>query len=93
MCQRVARGYRWTKCGHFQRQEVIAIVECQDARCARSVWHPKDCRWPECQHNPDWGDQIEYDTERIRDYCWACKSKFEREARERARQVESAVKS
>ncbi|KAL1733421.1 hypothetical protein EV714DRAFT_246435 [Schizophyllum commune] len=48
MCQQIAEGTRWTRCGHFQRHLVVAIVDCNTTRCERSYYHPKGCREPSC---------------------------------------------
>ncbi|KAI0738854.1 hypothetical protein C8Q80DRAFT_1202434 [Daedaleopsis nitida] len=48
MCQRIAEGTRWSKCGHFQRHLVVAIMDCNSHKCERSYLHPKGCRDAAC---------------------------------------------
>lgn len=33
---------------HFQRHMVIAIVDCHLTRCARSIYHPRNCQESTC---------------------------------------------
>ncbi|KAF8143654.1 hypothetical protein K438DRAFT_1513828, partial [Mycena galopus ATCC 62051] len=67
-----SQGTRWTRCGHFQRHLVIAIVDCNRPRCERSVYHPRGCRLPTCAKN--FGAEIQQDVDRVDDFCWACSS-------------------
>ncbi|KAL1950030.1 hypothetical protein VTO73DRAFT_5152 [Trametes versicolor] len=48
MCRRIAEGTRWSKCGHFQRHLVVAIMDCNSAKCERSYLHQRGCRDPTC---------------------------------------------
>ncbi|KAJ7803324.1 hypothetical protein B0H13DRAFT_2161364 [Mycena leptocephala] len=58
MCQQIAQGTRWSRCGHFQRHLVTAILDCNSSLCERSY-----------QHRPiNFGGEIQQDidTERAR---------------------------
>ncbi|KAJ7208642.1 hypothetical protein GGX14DRAFT_454017 [Mycena pura] len=79
MCRRIAEGTRWTRCGHFQRHMVVAIVDCNTTRCERSVYHHRGCRKPTCAR--DFGLEIQWDIDSVDEYCWACRAAQERAAR------------
>ncbi|KAJ7192890.1 hypothetical protein GGX14DRAFT_537681 [Mycena pura] len=79
MCQRIAEGTRWTRCGHFQRHLVVAIVDCNTRHCERSVYHKRGCRLPTCARN--YGPEIQRDVDAVDDFCWVCKAAVERAAR------------
>ncbi|KAF8875659.1 hypothetical protein BD779DRAFT_1563104 [Infundibulicybe gibba] len=48
MCKRIADGTRWTRCGHFQRHLVVAILDCNSSRCEQSYIHPPTCHSQNC---------------------------------------------
>ncbi|KAJ7064301.1 hypothetical protein C8F01DRAFT_41331 [Mycena amicta] len=79
MCRRIAEGTRWTRCGHFQRHMIIAIVDCNTTRCERSVYHPRGCRSTTCARN--FGPEIQRDVDSVDEFCWACRAAEERAAR------------
>ncbi|KAH8822592.1 hypothetical protein DL96DRAFT_298424 [Flagelloscypha sp. PMI_526] len=88
MCQQVAPGFflregtRWTKCNHFQRHLVVAIMDCNSRRCERSLQHSRTCRDPGCTKN--FGTEVQRDIDSVDEYCWACRAAQEKEARVRA---------
>ncbi|KIY52498.1 hypothetical protein FISHEDRAFT_63827 [Fistulina hepatica ATCC 64428] len=72
MCRRIAEGTRWTRCGHFQRHMIIAIVDCNSRHCRNSFIHPRSCHEPTCIR--DYGEEIQRDVDRVDEYCWACRA-------------------
>ncbi|KAJ7616040.1 hypothetical protein FB45DRAFT_935153 [Roridomyces roridus] len=80
MCQRIAQGTRWARCGHFQRHFIRGIVDCASYRCSNSVKHPDSCIRPNCHCIRDWSAEIQEDIDTADDYCWACRSARERAA-------------
>ncbi|EDR01787.1 uncharacterized protein LACBIDRAFT_310461 [Laccaria bicolor S238N-H82] len=72
MCQRIAQGTRWNKCGHFQRQFVKAIVDCNSRQCMKSYAHPPSCRQPTCFQT--FGPDIERDVDNVDEYCFPCRA-------------------
>ncbi|TRM62044.1 hypothetical protein BD626DRAFT_558256 [Schizophyllum amplum] len=62
MCQQIAEGTRWTRCGHFQRHLVVAIVDCNTMRCRESS----------CARN--FGPEIQKDIDAVDEYCFACRA-------------------
>ncbi|KAF8148248.1 hypothetical protein B0H34DRAFT_737478, partial [Crassisporium funariophilum] len=72
MCQQIAEGTRWTRCGHFQRHLVIAILDCNTTRCERSCYHPRACRQPTCAKN--FGSEIQRDVDSVDEFCFACRA-------------------
>ncbi|KAF8073390.1 hypothetical protein FPV67DRAFT_1409373, partial [Lyophyllum atratum] len=76
-----SEGTRWTRCGHFQRHMIIAIVDCNSYRCALSHFHPPECRSPLCRCV--YGEELQQDVDSVNDYCWQCKSAQERAARQK----------
>ncbi|PCH40449.1 hypothetical protein WOLCODRAFT_88715 [Wolfiporia cocos MD-104 SS10] len=72
MCRRIAEGTRWSKCGHFQRHLVVAIMDCNSSRCERSILHPKSCKDPECIKN--FGPDVQKDVDNVRDECFQCRA-------------------
>ncbi|KAJ3815065.1 hypothetical protein EV368DRAFT_73473 [Lentinula lateritia] len=83
MCQQIAEGTRWSKCGHFQRHLVTAIMDCNSSRCERSYAHPQHCRLLTCSKN--FGREIQRDIDRVDEYCFACRAAQAREARSNGR--------
>ncbi|RDB15182.1 hypothetical protein Hypma_004811 [Hypsizygus marmoreus] len=81
MCRRIAEGTRWTRCGHFQRHMIIAIMDCNSYRCERSYFHPPECRPPHCRCINVYGEELQKDIDSVDDYCWACRAAQQREAR------------
>ncbi|KIY71728.1 hypothetical protein CYLTODRAFT_389929 [Cylindrobasidium torrendii FP15055 ss-10] len=79
MCQQMAEGTRWTKCMHFQRHLVVAIVDCSLKTCSRSLQHPKGCRDPGCIQN--FGEEIQKDVDSVDEYCFACRAAQDRARR------------
>ncbi|KAJ7590210.1 hypothetical protein C8J56DRAFT_589750 [Mycena floridula] len=79
MCQQVAEGTRWTRCGHFQRHMVVAIADCNSSRCEKSYYHPPTCRQPSCHKT--FGREIQKDIDRVDEYCFACRAAQARAAR------------
>ncbi|KAF8980906.1 hypothetical protein BDQ17DRAFT_1358630 [Cyathus striatus] len=79
MCQQIAEGTRWTKCGHFQRHLVIAIMDCNTQRCEKSIYHPRTCRLPTCVKN--FGQEVQKDVDRVDEYCFPCRAAQARAAR------------
>ncbi|KII90532.1 hypothetical protein PLICRDRAFT_39099 [Plicaturopsis crispa FD-325 SS-3] len=74
MCQRVAEGTRWLKCGHFQRHDIVLIKDCFSTRCSKSIQHPKGCQDRACI--PDWGPQIERSIHTPDEFCVNCRWKM-----------------
>ncbi|KAI0793108.1 hypothetical protein BC629DRAFT_1581950 [Irpex lacteus] len=72
MCRRIAEGTRWSKCGHFQRQMVVAIVDCNSSRCERSYLHAKSCKDPNCLKN--FGPDVQKDIDTVNDECFQCRA-------------------
>ncbi|KAF8817358.1 hypothetical protein BYT27DRAFT_7229616 [Phlegmacium glaucopus] len=72
MCRRIAQGTRWSRCGHFQRHMIIAIVDCNTARCEKSIYHPRNCRQPTCVQN--FGEELQEDIDTVDEYCFACRA-------------------
>ncbi|KAJ7195952.1 hypothetical protein GGX14DRAFT_674212, partial [Mycena pura] len=98
MCQRMAQGTRWSRCGHFQRHLITAIVDCSSSHCEKSLQHPRNCRLTSCTraslrrtHITDqsipppqnFGEEIQEDVDTVDEYCWACRAAQERIARGR----------
>ncbi|KAJ7288666.1 hypothetical protein C8J57DRAFT_1445875 [Mycena rebaudengoi] len=81
MCQQISQGTRWSRCGHFQRHLVTAILDCNSTRCERSYYHPPNCRLPTCAKN--YGSEIQQDIDTVYDYCFVCRAAQERRARGR----------
>ncbi|EPQ54883.1 hypothetical protein GLOTRDRAFT_42660 [Gloeophyllum trabeum ATCC 11539] len=67
-----SEGTRWTKCGHFQRHLVVAIMDCSSSRCERSLRHPSTCRSQSCHKN--FGQEVQKDIDAVDEYCWACRA-------------------
>ncbi|KAF8184186.1 hypothetical protein BJ912DRAFT_1032002 [Pholiota molesta] len=72
MCQQIAQGTRWGKCGHFQRHLVIAVLDCNTLRCERSCHHPPTCRSRTCATT--FGQEIQRDVDFVDEYCFACRA-------------------
>ncbi|KAH7927649.1 hypothetical protein BV22DRAFT_261739 [Leucogyrophana mollusca] len=79
MCQQIAEGTRWTRCGHFQRHMVVAIMDCNSGRCERSYLHPPSCRQPTCIRN--FGPEVQKDIDRVDEFCFACRAAMNRRQR------------
>ncbi|THU99590.1 hypothetical protein K435DRAFT_818520 [Dendrothele bispora CBS 962.96] len=79
MCQQIAEGTRWTRCNHFQRHLVVAILDCNNPRCSRSYVHPTGCRDRSCIQN--FGPEIQRDIDSVNEFCFACRAAQERAAR------------
>ncbi|OCH87931.1 hypothetical protein OBBRIDRAFT_813895 [Obba rivulosa] len=76
MCRRIAEGTRWSKCGHFQRHMIIAIMDCNSSHCERSILHPRGCRDPGCERN--FGAEVQKDIDTVKDECFQCRAKAHR---------------
>ncbi|KAH7913369.1 hypothetical protein BJ138DRAFT_1146290 [Hygrophoropsis aurantiaca] len=76
MCRQIAEGTRWTRCMHFQRHMVVAIMDCNSSRCERSYLHPPTCRQPNCIKNFD--TEVQKDIDRVDEYCFACRAAMNR---------------
>jgi len=74
MCRRIAQGTRWKRCGHFQRHMIKAIVDCNSSRCEKSIYHPQNCRFPNCRCIQNFGEEIQKDIDSVDEYCWACRA-------------------
>ncbi|KAF9810518.1 hypothetical protein IEO21_06879 [Rhodonia placenta] len=72
MCRRIAEGTRWSKCGHFQRHLVVAIMDCNSSHCERSILHPKSCKDPNCVKN--FGAEVQKDIDTVKDECFQCRA-------------------
>ncbi|KAI0727124.1 hypothetical protein C8Q72DRAFT_841908 [Fomitopsis betulina] len=72
MCRRIAEGTRWSKCGHFQRHGIAAIMDCNSSHCERSILHPRNCKDPVCQKN--YGQEVQKDIDVVKDYCFQCRA-------------------
>ncbi|GJE92587.1 hypothetical protein PsYK624_087420 [Phanerochaete sordida] len=72
MCRRIAEGTRWSKCGHFQRHMVAAIMDCDSPKCERSLKHHKGCRDATCIKN--FGPDIQRDVDTVNDDCFQCRA-------------------
>ncbi|KAH9889885.1 hypothetical protein C8Q73DRAFT_705793 [Cubamyces lactineus] len=72
MCRRIAEGTRWSKCGHFQRHLVVAIMDCNSTKCERSYLHPRGCRDPTCLKN--FGPEVQKDIDTVKDECFQCRA-------------------
>ncbi|KAM6493774.1 hypothetical protein JOM56_010135 [Amanita muscaria] len=72
MCQRIAQGTRWSKCGHFQRHLILAVVDCESYQCEMSCYHPKGCRSRDCLKF--YGDEIQQDVDNVKEFCFACRA-------------------
>lgn len=70
MCRRIAQGRRFSRCGHFLRLNVSAVVDCQNRMCEHSICHPKTCKRDTCIRN--FGPDIEEDIQIMDDHCWPC---------------------
>ncbi|KAF9465784.1 hypothetical protein BDZ94DRAFT_304248 [Collybia nuda] len=81
MCRRIAEGTRWTRCGHFQRHLVIAIMDCNSYRCSLSYFHPPECRSTNCHCIKTYGDEVHKDIDKVDEYCFACRAAQDRAAR------------
>ncbi|CAK5270079.1 unnamed protein product [Mycena citricolor] len=64
---------------HFQRHMIVAIVDCNDARCEKSIQHRGRCVSRDCIRV--FGPEIQQDLDRVDDFCWACRAAKERHAR------------
>ncbi|KAJ6620113.1 hypothetical protein B0H10DRAFT_1792522, partial [Mycena sp. CBHHK59/15] len=67
-----SQGTRWSRCVHFQRHLVTAILDCNSSRCERSYQYPPNCRLPTCLRN--FGGEIQQDIDTVADYCFACRA-------------------
>ncbi|KAJ7658295.1 hypothetical protein DFH06DRAFT_990493, partial [Mycena polygramma] len=76
-----SQGTRWSRCGHFQRHLVTAIVDCNSIRCERSLQHPPHCRLPTCTKASF--REIQQDIDTVDDYCFACRAAQDRARRGR----------
>ncbi|KAG8214814.1 hypothetical protein J3R82DRAFT_9960, partial [Butyriboletus roseoflavus] len=56
---------------HFQRHLVVAIMDCDSARCERSYRHPPNCRHPNCTKN--FGDEIQRSIDDVNEFCFQCR--------------------
>ncbi|KDR77598.1 hypothetical protein GALMADRAFT_267006 [Galerina marginata CBS 339.88] len=83
MCQQIAEGTRWTKCGHFQRHLVVAILDCNATNCERSYFHANGCRQQTCAKN--YGPEIQRDVDSVAEFCFACRAAQARAAGVRLR--------
>ncbi|KAI0642848.1 hypothetical protein C8Q79DRAFT_1002679 [Trametes meyenii] len=72
MCRRIAEGTRWSKCGHFQRHLVVAIMDCNSPKCERSYLHPRGCRDTQCIKN--FGPEVQKDVDTVKDECFQCRA-------------------
>ncbi|TFK22013.1 hypothetical protein FA15DRAFT_644744 [Coprinopsis marcescibilis] len=72
MCQQLAEGTRWSKCGHFQRHLVVAIYDCNSSRCEKSYRHPRECRERTCRQL--YGAEVQKDIDTVDEYCFACRA-------------------
>ncbi|EGN97757.1 hypothetical protein SERLA73DRAFT_90851 [Serpula lacrymans var. lacrymans S7.3] len=76
MCRQISEGTRWTRCGHFQRHLVVAIMDCNSSRCERSYLHPPNCRNPACIKN--FGPEVQKIADSVDEYCFACRAAMAR---------------
>ncbi|KIJ60306.1 hypothetical protein HYDPIDRAFT_161203 [Hydnomerulius pinastri MD-312] len=76
MCNQLAEGTRWLKCGHFQRHFVAAIVDCDSSRCERSIRHSPSCRQPNCTKN--FGPDIQKSIDNVDEFCFQCRTAMSR---------------
>ncbi|KAF8340818.1 hypothetical protein F5887DRAFT_440554 [Amanita rubescens] len=72
MCQQIAQGTRWAKCGHFQRHLVIAIVDCNSSLCEKSYRHQRGCRSRDCLKC--FGPEIQQNVDKVDEFCFACRA-------------------
>ncbi|KJA16312.1 hypothetical protein HYPSUDRAFT_207184 [Hypholoma sublateritium FD-334 SS-4] len=72
MCQQVAKGTRWGKCGHFQRHLVVAVMDCCQTNCERSCNHPPRCPLRTCITT--YGREIQQDVDLVDEFCFQCRA-------------------
>ncbi|KAG2010514.1 hypothetical protein CC2G_013331 [Coprinopsis cinerea AmutBmut pab1-1] len=72
MCQQIAEGTRWSRCGHFQRHLVVAIYDCNSTQCEKSYIHPRHCRQPTCIKL--FGAEIQKDIDTVDEFCYQCRT-------------------
>ncbi|KAF9524124.1 hypothetical protein CPB83DRAFT_746460, partial [Crepidotus variabilis] len=67
-----SEGTRWSRCNHFQRHMVVAILDCNTTHCERSCFHPRECRNGTCWKV--YGNEIQRDIDTVDEYCFACRA-------------------
>ncbi|EIM87601.1 uncharacterized protein STEHIDRAFT_146925 [Stereum hirsutum FP-91666 SS1] len=72
MCRRIAEGTKWSRCGHFQRHLVVAIMDCNSSHCEWSIIHPKGCREPGCKKV--YGADVQKVVDTVNDECYQCRA-------------------
>ncbi|KAI0262395.1 hypothetical protein BC834DRAFT_828960, partial [Gloeopeniophorella convolvens] len=72
LCLLHSEGTRWSRCGHFQRHLIVAIMDCNSSKCEYSIFHQKGCRDSVCIKH--YGPEVQKVVDTVDNDCFACRA-------------------